>query len=381
MNGTDGNGTGKRKLRTLVLFSGCGGLDLGFEESGGFEIVAANEFWRPAADTYRLNRAGTVLVEGDLTKEETKLAILAQFKDRPCEAAIGGPPCQWASHAGKRDALDARGSLIDHYLDVVRRLSPRPLVVVIENVPGMLTMARPDGQTVTGWLAKALRRLGYAVGYQRLVAADFGTPQTRERIFIIAWRVGGMPRIDPTHDELGRHGLPRWRTFREAVDGLPGSPKDFLQFPGKRLDYLKMLTAGQDWRDLPQGLRAAAMGKLIEWGGGSTGCFRRLAWDKPSPTLTCSPMQKMTCLCHPDEDRPLSVQEYLRVQQFPDGYRVSGSIADQYKQLGNAVPVGLAKAVAVAVRSALPNDLHDGGPSTSVTPLREPSRLDVTVSE
>lgn len=352
MSRTNSGGIGGgHRLRTLGIFVGCGGLDLGFEQSDGFEVAAANEFWKPAAGTYRLNNPGTALIEGDLTDEAIKREICAIFKDNPCGAIIGGFPCQSNSVAGNRDVNDPRGKLYEDYIEVVRRLNP--MIVVMENVPGILTMARPDGMPVLNWIANALRRLGYAVGYRRLNSADFGVPQARERVFIIAWRRGGFPRFTATHDGRGRGGLPRWRTFRDAVEGLPDFPKDFVPFPESRLRYLKMLKAGQDWRRLPENIQPEAMGKLIEWGGGSTGCFRRLAWDKPSPTLVCSPITKMTTLCHPDEDRPLSVQEYRRIQQFPDDYKLSGTVADQYRQLGNAVPVGLARAVATAVRSAL----------------------------
>lgn len=342
-----------RTLRTLGLFSGCGGLDLGFALSGGFRLVAANEFWKAAAASYRLNHPETVLVDGDITKEETKQAICRLFARELCEAIIGGFPCQSFSVAGERDAADPRGTLYEDYLDLVGRL--RPLVVVMENVPGVLTMLRPDGVPVSVWIAKSFRRLGYAVASRRLVAADFGVAQTRERVFLFAWRQGTLPSITPTHAEHGSDGLPRWRTFRDAVAGLPDAPKDVVSFPAKRLRFLKMLKEGQNWHHLPENLKSEAMGGLIKWGGGSTACFRRLSWDKPSPTLTCSPIQKMTSLCHPDEDRPLSVQEYRRVQGFPDGYRLCGSVADQYAQLGNAVPVDLAKAVASAVRRALPD--------------------------
>lgn len=345
-----------RKLRTLGLFVGCGGMDLGFEQSGGFEVVGANEFWKPAAATYRANRPGVALVEGDISKEETKRAILTLFAHKTCEAVIGGFPCQTNSVAGNRDNNDPRGRLYEDYIDVVSRLSPLPLVVVMENVPGILTMLRPDGMPVLTWIGRALRRLGYAVGHYRLNAADFGVPQARERIFILAWRVGGIPCIEPTHDKHGRNGLPRWRTLRDAVAGLPESPRDFLRFPEKRLRFLRMLKAGQNWNHLPEHLKAEAMGGLLDRNGGRTAAFRRLAWDKPSPTVTCSPLQKMTCFCHPDEDRPLSVQEYRRIQQFDDDYSILGSTAAQYAQVGNDVPVGLAWAVALAVRGALPDD-------------------------
>ena len=343
-----------RRLRTLGLFVGCGGLDLGFEQSGGFELVAANESWRWAAASYRANHPGVAVIEGDITKPETKQAICSLFEDAPCEAVIGGFPCQANSVAGNRDANDPRGRLYEDYIEVVRRLMP--LVVVMENVPGILTMRRPDGMPVLAWIGRALHRLGYAAAQCRLVAADFGVPQARYRVFILAWRVGGVPYVQPTHDALGRNGLPHWRTLRDAVAGLPETPRDFLPLPERRLRYLRLLKAGQNWNHLPEHLKAEAMGRLLDRDGGRTACFRRLSWDKPSPTLTCSPLQKMTSFCHPDEDRPLSVEEYRRVQQFPDDYVLCGPIAARYAQLGNAVPVGLARAVALAVRGALPDD-------------------------
>jgi len=357
MGDVNGNGNGCGR-RTLCLFSGCGGLDLGFEQSGGFRIVVANEYWKPAAETYRMNHPNTTLIEGDITREETKRAICGYFDKEPCEVIIGGFPCQAFSVAGARDVCDPRGSLYEDYVELVSRL--RPITVVMENVPGVLTMYRPDGTPVAEWIAQAFRRLGYAVGYQQLNSANFGVHPARERVFIIAWRRGNMPRIKATHDEHGRNGLPRWRTFREAVEGLPKAPKDYIPFPESRLRFLRLLKAGQDWRDLPSSLQVEAMGKLIDWGGGSTGCFRRLSWDKPAPTMTCNPIQKMTTLCHPTEDRPLSVQEYKRIQQFPDDCQLSGSIADQYRQLGNAVPVGLARAVAAAVAKAVSGTLGEG---------------------
>jgi DNA (cytosine-5)-methyltransferase 1 len=336
-------------------------MDLGFKQSGGFRIMVANELWKPATETYRLNHPTTTLIEGDITKEETKKAICACFDQDPCEAIVGCPPCQSFSVAGKRDEDDPRGALYEDYLNLVRRL--HPIVVVMENVPGILTMLRPDGMPVMRRISKRLKQLGYAVGYRRLNAADFGVPQARVRVFIIAWRSGGIPRIEATHDEHGRNGLPPRRTLRDALDGLPGSPVDHLLFPEKMLRFFIMIKPGQNWHHLPEHLQTEAVGEHTNWAGGGTACYRRLSWDRPSPTLVCSPIQKLTTLCHPDEDRPLSVQEYMRIQQFPDDYEMRGSIADQYAQLGNAVPVGLARAVAMAVREALPDDPGEGKPS------------------
>ena len=110
---------------------------------------------------------------------------------------------------------------------------------------------------------------------------------------------------------------------------------------------------GGDWRDLPVELQKSYLGGSFHLGGGKTGMARRLAWDEPSLTLTCAPAQKQTERCHPDETRPLNVREYARIQTFPDQWRFSGSLTQQYKQIGNAVPVNLAYYLGQAVKEML----------------------------
>lgn len=106
-----------------------------------------------------------------------------------------------------------------------------------------------------------------------------------------------------------------------------------------------MLKPGQYWRNLPENLQQEALGKSYYAGGGKTGFLRRLAWDEPSPTLVTHPAMPATDLAHPEEDRPLSVEEYKRIQEFPDDWKLEGGLVQQYKQIGNAVPVSLGKAV------------------------------------
>ena len=110
-----------------------------------------------------------------------------------------------------------------------------------------------------------------------------------------------------------------------------------------------MVPEGGNWRDLPAELQPIAMGGAWESGGGKVGFYRRLSYSQPSPTVVTSPVQKATMMCHPTKDRPLSVLEYRRIQQFPEDWKIEGSVANQYKQVGNAVPVGLAKAVGAAI--------------------------------
>lgn len=150
--------------------------------------------------------------------------------------------------------------------------------------------------------------------------------------------------IFPTHDQEGRCNLQRWRTFHDAVAGLTDTP-EAAKFPERRLQYYRLLKAGQNWRDLPAYLQRAAMGKAYEAGGGKVGFYRRLAWDRPSPTVVTCPTMPATDLAHPEENRPLSVQEYARIQTFPDSWKFEGNLTSRYKQIGNAVPVQFGKVI------------------------------------
>jgi len=342
---------GQDRLRVLDLFSGLGGLSAGLASTGGFDIVAACEIWKPAADSFRHNHPGAVVVEGDLTFEAPKRQVCQPFKHRKCDVVVGGVPCQSYSLAGNQDPEDPRFWLYEQFLEVVKRLTPS--AVIIENVVGILTAETPDGARVMGRISDGLHGLGYSVGHVKANAADYGTPQSRERVVIFGWRRGGFPRLIKTHDGRGRRGLPPWRTFRDAVRDLPEKPKDFVRFSPRQLDLLMMLKPGQNWQNLPEEHHAKALGSLIEFPGGTTGCCRRLAWDEPSPTLMTSPTMRKTCLCHPDQHRPLSIQEYTRLQDLPDDCVICGTLSDRYRQLGNAVPVLLGRVIGLAVLGGL----------------------------
>ena len=130
-------------------------------------------------------------------------------------------------------------------------------------------------------------------------------------------------------------------TFRSVASRI--KKHDHINFPEKRLKYYRKLKGGQNWKNLSEKLQKEALGKSYFSGGGKTGFLRRISWDKPAPTLVTHPAMPATDLCHPDEDRPLSIQEYLRVQQFPRKWTLKGPLTEKYKQVGNAVPVGLGK--------------------------------------
>ncbi|MGX8729142.1 MAG: DNA cytosine methyltransferase, partial [Lachnospiraceae bacterium] len=127
-------------------------------------------------------------------------------------------------------------------------------------------------------------------------------------------------------------------------------------FSAERRKYLRMVPEGGNWKDLPEDVISVAMGGAYESGGGKVGFYRRLNYSQPAPTVTTAPAQKATMLCHPVKDRPLSVHEYARIQQFPEDWIFTGTTAAKYKQIGNAVPIGLAKAIGEAVISVANGD-------------------------
>lgn len=205
-----------------------------------------------------------------------------------------------------------------------------------------------------------LTEAGYAVSFNLYNAANFGAAQIRERVVLIG-KLGSekVPYLTPTNACDGECDLPGWKTFGEAVAGLDAEGMHHTEFPAKRLKFFKMLSEGQYWKDLPADVQEEAMGKAYALSGGKTGFYRRIRFDRPCPTLVTSPTMPATDLCHPTEDRPLSIEEYKRVQGFPDDWRICGNTMDVYKQVGNAVPVALGKAIGQAIMDDMQGKPHD----------------------
>lgn len=353
-------------LRALSFFSGAMGLDQGLEKAG-IHLLAACEIDKACRRTIVANRPDIGLL-GDIWKYSADdirtTAGLTSTDD--IDIVVGGPPCQAFSTAGARRGFeDARGNAFLRYIEIILALRPR--FCVIENVRGLLSapmLHTPHAERGKEWtpdpeerpggaLLHVLHRLragGYGVSFNLYNAANFGVPQSRERVILICSRDGAkLPHLMPTHSRDGSFGLPKWKTLREALTGLDPKAGDHEEFPEDRLRFYRLLSSGQYWKHLPRELHREALGGSLDSGGGKTGFYRRLDWDKPSCTLVTSPTMPATDICHPEEDRPLSVQEYKRIQQFPDDWTVCGSLTDQYRQIGNAVPVGLGEAVGRAI--------------------------------
>ena len=376
-----------RELLSVSLFTGAFGLDLGVEWAG-FTTVAVVERDEAALQTVVRNRPHLAAsarprdvrtVRGRHLLDEASAFLGRPVREGDIDLLTGGPPCQSFSTAGRRGSLtDPRGGLLFEFVRLVRELRPR--YFLMENVRGLLSAPirhRPHARRGPGYpplaedeqpgsalrvLLDAFTELGYRVTYALLQAADYGVPQIRERVFFIGSRDCDPPPLPaPTHDRFGRYGRKRWRTLRQALEGLDDPEPEYVRYSESRRRFLRLLQPGQNWRDLPPDLVVEAMGRAYVAGGGKCGFYRRLSWDKPSPTVTTAPHQKATDLCHPDELRPLSVRECARVQTLPDEWFFVGSTVAKYRQVGNAVPPLLAYAVAVPLARAARGELSSTG--------------------
>lgn len=333
------------------------GLDIGLERVG-IKIHLACEFDKVCQETIKLNRPDIPLI-GDVMNYNANDIRRESGLNGEIDLIVGGPPCQAFSTAGARKGFqDKRGNVFLCYVDLL--LDLRPKYIVIENVRGLLSVPlskvsneekKENGKEFLWksggallYIIEKLRSSGYSVSFNLYNTANYGVPQTRERVVLICSRDGRrVPYIFPTNSEDESFNLPPWRTLRDAITDLKKC--EYMNFPEKRLQYYKLLRAGENWKNLPFDLQPIAMGKSFYLGGGKTGFYRRLSWDKPSCTLVTSPTMPATDMCHPEENRPLSIQEYKRIQMFPDDWKIAGKITDKYKQIGNAVPVGFGECI------------------------------------
>ena len=345
----------------ISLFSGAMGLDIGLAKAG-LNVVIGQDFDASCVKTMRAN--GHKVLEGDIREIEPQqfLSLTGLHIGEPF-LICGGPPCQPFSTAGKRLGInDPRGSL---FMDFIRMIDYiRPRFFVMENVKGIMSaplkhvpLAERDEKdpeqrlgTVLDVILSEFNKLGYKTVYGVLDAVNYGVPQFRERFVLIGSRDNEDIFLPiPTHFQMHQNQEYRWKSVRSVIEDLEFDSGECATLSDERLKFLKMVPEGGNWRDLPEDIIPIAMGGAYTSGGGKVGCYRRLSYDQPSPTVVTSPVQKATMMCHPTQNRPLSVKEYARIQQFPDNWIFTGTTAAKYRQIGNAVPVGLAEAIGKAV--------------------------------
>lgn len=322
-------------MTDIELFAGAGGLALGLEQAG-FEGVAFVEQDKNACKTLRRNRPAWNVIEGDIHGIDFRL-----FEGK-VDLVSGGFPCQAFSYAGKKKGFeDSRGLLFQEFARAVKEVKPK--VFLFENVKGLLN--HDNGETFRV-IREDLENLGYSLVWRVLNACYYGVGQSRERLVVVGVKAGQKATsadfIFPAPSE-------KPTTLRDALKDVP--PSEGQKYSEKRRKVLELVPPGGCWKNLPPEVIIEYCGKISS--GGHTGMARRLSWDEPSPPLLTTPAQKLTERCHPDETRPLTVREYARIQSFPDSWEFDGSIGAKYKQIGNAVPVELARRIGLSLVNLL----------------------------
>lgn len=335
-----------RTYSLFDLFAGCGGMTRGFEDTRRFSSIFAVEYDQDAAATYRLNFGDHVAAK--------PIEDVADFPE--ADVVIGGPPCQGFSPLNMHGVGLERRGLWREYLRALEQAAP--MAFVMENVPELLRSAEYAA------FVTAARDLDYEVTEDVLNAADYGVPQRRRRAFVIGSRVG-KPRLPrPTHfppGEVPPEGHP-WRTFREAVAGLPLAPsgKDWHNARNPRPMSLERYRAipreGEGRFDLAERRPDITPACWLRKKTGSTDVFGRLWWDRPAYTIRTEFFKpEKGRYLHPKEHRPITVREAARCMSFEDDFLL---LPDQpmttvAKQIGNAVPPLLARAVAAQLLTEL----------------------------
>ncbi|MFK4898295.1 DNA cytosine methyltransferase [Lactococcus petauri] len=371
-----------KKIKALDLFAGAGGFSYGME-SAGIDVIAAIEYDKKIAKTYKVNHPHTFMINEDIRRVPATRDDLHGIKDMPAISDIfqdecidiifGGPPCQGFSMAGRRIRRnksffdDERNLLFLEFLRMVERLKPK--IFVIENVPGILNF---DGGKVKNEIYEKFGKLGYNVSAKILSAEKFGVPQKRKRAIFIGNRLG----IDSTTlfpEEI--NGEENEVTVWEAIGDLPslnsGEGNELSEYntspisqyqqimrdtkDGKffnhvasvhkesTIDILKMVKPGQTMKDLPIDMQTKSV---------HSGAYGRMLKDEPSYTLTTRiNTPSVGRITHPIDNRTITPREAARIQSFPDSYHFIGDITTVGIQIGNSVPPLLGKAIGDSIVS------------------------------
>lgn len=329
------------QYKIVDLFAGVGGLSMGFDDNG-FVTVMANDFDENAANTFKLNHPHVKFIDGDVAKIDEKL-IRDTIGDTEIDVMMGGIPCQSFSMAGRRirkgidHSDDPRHFLYKEYFRLLDIMKPK--VAIIENVKGILSS---HGGEIMKEILISFENHGYKADYKLLDASDYGVPQARQRVVIIANRIGQ----DNIFPEKHQNKIP----VSEALSNIPKDAKNHEKryLTGKTLERVKLIKPGQNWTYLPMELQTKSI---------HSGAYGRIDPSKPSKTLTTRfDTPSVGYVTHPEEHRTLTVREGARIQTFPDNFVFTGARMQQYKQVGNAVPVKLGYEISKGIKAML--DAH-----------------------
>ncbi len=362
------------KLSVVSLFSGGGGLDLGFIAEG-YRILWAIDNNPNAVATYKANLGNHIICE-DINKVDLDSIPHA-------DVVIGGPPCQSFSLAGNRNVEDERGQLVWRYINIIEKVNPKAFV--FENVTGLLSARNSQGEKIIDLLKIAFKKIGYNIEMQIMNAADYGVPQRRKRVIIVGLKDGNFVFPSPTHDEFGMR-LKRYVSVEEALGDLPKAITDengyveyalapqneyqeYLRSEARVTEHfvpqmsaldeyiVKHVKPGGNYMDIPADVQSSRIKRLQESGGHTT-CYGRLSPDKPAYTInTYFNRPNVGCNIHYRENRLITVREALRLQSFPDDYIIiSSSKQGRNLIVGNAVPPLLGRTIARQLKAFIKED-------------------------
>ena len=350
-------------LQAVDLFCGGGGLTVGLKRAG-FSVVGAVEIEPHAASTYQANHRDTRLFVQDIRHLKGE-DLLALTSTGVLELLSGCPPCQgFTSLTSKYRREDPRNNLINEMLRLIEETCPK--AIMMENVPGLANR----GKKLLDPMINGLRDSGYIINIGVLQVADYGVPQFRRRLVLLAGRGFKIELPHVTHSQNGKT-YPKWRTLRESIGNMP-QPITFSEakrrgsFPS--LDWhvirdmapinirrLQSVKPGESWKSIPEELRPRC--HQGEYNGFSN-VYGRMEWEEVSPTITggCTTLSKGR-FGHPEQDRTISVREAARLQTFPDDYIFDTPYMDYVcKIIGNALPCDFAEAVSIQCRKAIESE-------------------------
>jgi len=322
--------------KTFVeVCAGAGGLSSGFINAN-FKPILLNDFDKNCCETLKINHKNVPVHHGSMIDIDYN-----KYKNKT-DVLMGGVPCQSFSQAGKRKGIkDERGKLMLHFIKMVDEINPK--IFLVENVKGLLSVDK--GKTFKFIIDEFNKINRYKISYKVLNSNDYSVPQNRLRLIIIGVR----------NDIKKTFTFPKEHAYKPVLkDVLTNCPEsEGSIYKPEKYEVMRQVPQGGCWINLPEEVQIAYMGASYNSGGGRRGIAKRLHMNKPSLTILCSPQQKQTERCHPIETRPLQVLESARIQSFPDDYKFYGSLAQKYKQIGNAVPPKMAHAIAQEIHNVL----------------------------
>lgn len=326
----------KDKFKVVSMFSGCGGLDLGFHQAG-YDVVWANDFDYDACETYQHNIGD--IVHGDVTQLDVP-------EISGVDVLSAGFPCQPFSNAGSRKGTnDPRGRLFEQPFRFIEKLNPK--AIVFENVRGILSTRTEEGKLIDEIVDRLNSEFGYHVSYRLLNFSHFGVPQNRIRVIIIG--VKNKNYLGHVFPEIvdGRD-LSLSATLKGISDDLPNQT-ELMKLNPQALHYGAMIPEGGSWKSLPYEVLPERWKKIRDNMAKYRypNFFRRYARDEISGTITAAFKPENAGVWHPIENRIFSVREIARIQTFPDDFEFKGrTTKSKYQQIGNAIPPLMGKSLA-----------------------------------